>query len=416
MALAPVVLWLGYLIPHRMRQRQQWAQSRAEDRFSGSLRVLAVAGGSGGVPGGFSRGGETGSSLVAEHRIESGVPPAALERGPATETSRSREEEGTHAVETTKTGTDDLDPRERPMPSSRLQLLERRAAAARRRLLLSAVLLVATLATAACAALTPLPWWTVAIPGGVLLIVLALGRRASRAARRSDVEWLARHRAETGRSPARTVRPGSPPAVRNSPPRVTGRAVHGSQVNTQMIPKVTPKDIERVRAAREALATDRGDPATPGRDEPVLVDDGPPASTIEPSVAEPPPALREEPVPMPPVESRPVSTATGSIERVPAPWESRSPSGKPWEPVPVPPPTYTMKQSVTHPDPAPSGTEPPSRPLGETRETASERAPGPMPVAGPLPTRPAGDDPKPKTETLGLDLNEILARRRAAGQ
>ncbi len=32
------------------------------------------------------------------------------------------------------------------------------------------------------------------------------------------------------------------------------------------------------------------------------------------------------------------------------------------------------------------------------------------------PAPAAGDERKPSTETLGLDLNEILARRRAAGQ
>ncbi len=36
------------------------------------------------------------------------------------------------------------------------------------------------------------------------------------------------------------------------------------------------------------------------------------------------------------------------------------------------------------------------------------------PSGAPAPA--AGDERKPSTETLGLDLNEILARRRAAGQ
>jgi hypothetical protein len=37
-----------------------------------------------------------------------------------------------------------------------------------------------------------------------------------------------------------------------------------------------------------------------------------------------------------------------------------------------------------------------------------------VPSGAPEPA--AGDERKPSTETLGLDLNEILARRRAAGQ
>ena len=42
-ALALAVLWGAYYVPQQLRQRNQLVESRVEDRFSGSLRVLAVA-------------------------------------------------------------------------------------------------------------------------------------------------------------------------------------------------------------------------------------------------------------------------------------------------------------------------------------------------------------------------------------
>ena len=41
-ALALVVLWVAYLVPHKLRHRQQLLESRAEDRYSDGLRVVAI--------------------------------------------------------------------------------------------------------------------------------------------------------------------------------------------------------------------------------------------------------------------------------------------------------------------------------------------------------------------------------------
>ncbi|KGM08505.1 hypothetical protein N868_08575, partial [Cellulomonas carbonis T26] len=41
--LAVAALWIAYLVPHRLRFRQQLLESRADDRFSEGLRVLRVA-------------------------------------------------------------------------------------------------------------------------------------------------------------------------------------------------------------------------------------------------------------------------------------------------------------------------------------------------------------------------------------
>lgn len=369
-ALALVVLCLGYLLPHRARQRQHWGQARAEDRFSGSLRVLAVAG------------------------------PQAVPGDRKLDARRSPHEEGTHAVETTRTDAVAPSRQDVPAPSTRLQLLERRAAAARRRLMLTVMLLLATVAVAVCAVFALVPWWSVMAPGVLLLLVLVLGRQAARAARRADAEWLAQHRAAAGRSAVRPVRPGAPLAHRQAGSRVTGRAVHTSQAHTQMIPRVTAQDIDRARASREAhtqngTATDDAD----------TEDHRGPDTDVHGSQTDQPDSQ---------VTSR-AAEVSGSVHH-PAPWEIRPPSGRVWDPIPVPPPTYTMKSAAGQGDALPLVPTPPVADEVIGVPPITEPAAGPTPVAGPVPTRPVGDEPKPKTETLGLDLNEILARRRAAGQ
>ncbi|KFD43430.1 hypothetical protein IU11_11450 [Cellulosimicrobium sp. MM] len=190
---------------------------------------------------------------------------------------------------------------------------------------------------------------------------------------------------------------GAPPAPRGARPRVTGRAVHASQVSTQMIPRVTPQDLARANAAASA---DAGAPATTG------------ASSREratasgraegPASAEPAPAADE------PTTVR-ETTPVVEVEAVDA---ERVPTGRAWDPVPVPPPTYTMKPTAPRREPAPLTDDDVVSPTVPARVepvvAAETRSGAPAPAAG--------DERKPSTETLGLDLNEILARRRAAGQ
>ncbi len=42
--LAVIALWIAYLVPHKLRHRQQMLESRTDDRYSAALRVLAVSG------------------------------------------------------------------------------------------------------------------------------------------------------------------------------------------------------------------------------------------------------------------------------------------------------------------------------------------------------------------------------------
>ncbi|MGA4778013.1 hypothetical protein ACPCUX_05670 [Cellulosimicrobium sp. AB352] len=400
-ALAVFLLWVGFYVPHRVRHRQQLLDARTDDRFSGSLRVLAVAGPGGG---GFDRwdarlDGVTTVAAIASGPAGAGGRPLLGAAGTQSRSEgRTHDEEGTHAMGSTVSASPSrgAPPRRQPASEqSRLELLERRAAAARRRLALTVVLLLATVGVWVVVALGLVPWWAGVVPTAFLGLVLVLGRRAVLAAQRSDAAWLAERRAAA--RAARGAVLGAPPAPRGARPRVTGRAVHGSQVSTQMIPRVTPQDLARANAA---ASTDAGAPATTG------------ASSRERATASGPaegPASEE---PAPAADDPTTARETTPVVEVEAVDAERVPTGRAWDPVPVPPPTYTMKPTAPRREPAPLTDDDVVSPTVSARVepvvAADARSGAPTPAAG--------DERKPSTETLGLDLNEILARRRAAGQ
>jgi len=416
-ALAVVLLWVGFYVPHRVRHRQQLLEARTDDRFSGSLRVLAVAGpGGGGIdPWDARLDGVTAVASIASGPGDGG---RALLEGAGTKdrpTGRAHDEEGTHAMGSTVSASPSrgAPPRRRPAPEqSRLALLERRAAAARRRLALTVVLLLASVAVWVVAALGYVPWWAGAVPTTLLGLVLVLGRRAVLAAQRSDAAWLAERRA-AARAARGTVL-GAPPAPRGARPRVTGRAVHGSQVSTQMIPRVTPKDLARANAAATADAARSAGPASAPR-EAVTAPSAPEAEGS--GSEEPAPAGEAAPARDAAHEPSPIVARADVVDAAEAGTaaEDHVPSGRAWDPVPVPPPTYTMKPTAPRREPAPltdddvvSSARPAADPVVATVPVGDASSGAPTPAEG--------DERKPSTETLGLDLNEILARRRAAGQ
>ena len=136
------VAWAGYLIPRALRHHDEAARTRSIETFSGSTRVLA-------------------RSEPAEDRDTRLVVPRASRR-----TSRS--------VEPPQS--------EEPVESPRLVSPARAAARRRRRIL--ALLLLCVLGTTVAAALAYLPWWSVAVPGGLTLAYLALCRTQVRRGRR----------------------------------------------------------------------------------------------------------------------------------------------------------------------------------------------------------------------------------------
>ncbi|WP_336707835.1 hypothetical protein [Oerskovia sp. USHLN155] len=461
--LALFVIWFAYYVPHRVKQRQQFLDSRVEDRFSGSLRVLGVASGRrerraprghlGGAEGRslllgpavatepdvglllrVSDVGDPGPAAPREvqqvtaggtgHRPSSKEGPQTMENDVRTGDPRPSIPPGRRA----EGGFDDPFPARRAPSPSRIALLERRAKAARRRLVLTILLLLATAGAWVAVGFGLVSWYAAAGPTAALVLVLVLGRQAVLAARRADTVWLADRRA-AAREAARASRgpvQGSPVAPRNvHPSRVTGHAVRPSQTSTQMIPRVTPADLERgaarSRDRRPATgSTARVEPepdlvrprtgASGGelfddrdRDEPGVV-------VIEAEVGEVATAEARDEAP------RPERTALST----------EGEAGDAWEPVPVPRPTYTMKPTASETGVAPVQVAVPVAPAAAPRPAPEATVVGvnaapvvPGVPAVPVSSRPAvpaaGDDKKPKTETLGLDLNEILARRRVSG-
>jgi hypothetical protein len=282
--------------------------------------------------------------------------------------------------------------RGRPLTAERIRRVERRArraARARRRLIVSAVLLVCSVVAWALVGLDRMHWGMAVVPSAMLLFVLFLGRRAARAARRADARWQAAVRAARQRATQeRVLANGGPYAPRNRA-QVTGLATRGSSTETQAIPRVVRKDV-----LDEILEG----PAKPKIIEVPVEADAP----VEVQPEEP--AKRDDPT-----------------------------TGRAWDPVPVPLPTYVTKPAAPQRQPAalpssltaPKGTTAASDASG--RQGAAEMppsAPPAVPVSGAAPdgSDPVAEDelmrgepPRMKSETLATPLEEILARRRAAG-
>ncbi|MET4225705.1 hypothetical protein ACWFNS_12710 [Oerskovia enterophila] len=477
--LALFVLWFAYYVPHRVKQRQQLQDARVEDRFSGSLRVLAVVSGRRrGAPGEGAEHASSGEgrslllgpvpvsepdvSLMSRASDASGSTSRVLQvtTGVTTDRRPSSEEEP-QTMETDVRASDprpSIPPRRQPAGGgfddpfpprkvaspSRIAMLERRAKAARRRLALTVVLLLASVGAWVAFGYGLVPWYAAAGPTAVLALVLVLGRQAALAGKRADATWHADRRT-AARDAARAARgpvAGSPVAPRNvHPSRVTGHAVRSSQTSTQMIPRVTAEDLARGAArgrdqrpatgstARVESSTepDQARPRT-GASGGDLFDD---RDRSTGSAAEPtgtaPRAGTASGAPVH-VGSAAVPTSPASVPTpVVAAGRPESPEaeiGAAWDPVPVPRPTYTMKPTALETGVPPVQvavpTASPAQPAPDPgRSVVSEGAPsgvgapqGDQPVPPPAP----GDEKKPRTETLGLDLNEILARRRVSGQ
>ncbi|GAA1731707.1 hypothetical protein GCM10009809_28950 [Isoptericola hypogeus] len=426
-ALALFVLWLGFWVPHRLRLRQQLLDSRVDDRFSTGLRVLAVADGpstlrraqddAGSGQRGAAPGPVTGSTMLP------GGSAPLLAPGPSSDDAggerpmghdehrdASRGPGASRGAPPGEGGAADARPRPEQR-ASRLAQLELRAARARRRLLLTVLLLLATIAGWAVVATGLVDWYAGAVPSALLLVVLALGRLAARSARRADARWTAERRtAQREATQARALANGGPYAPRNRA-RVTGHAVRPSAAHTQMIPRVP---------APSSARADQGFRVDVRAGTPVPID------VVTPAEARP---ARREPATAA-VGDR-AETDGGDVDRGPQPGAAttttgRAPvGGEPWDPVPVPLPTYVTKPSAPRREPRPL----PAVPSAGTGSAAASLAATMHEALGPTvtpartaPEHPsdggsshAGDEPRPRTETLGLPLEQILARRRAAG-
>ncbi|UZN04244.1 hypothetical protein [Cellulomonas sp. S1-8] len=372
-ALALVVLWVAYLVPHHLRHRQRLLEARADDRFSAGLRVVAVASSTRRRLGRrAAAAGMWGPSTSALLTPGTGVPAAyagTLTGGTIVDRPHATPER--ISAEAAR--------RLAQARAARAASAARRGAAARRRGLLAAVLVVASVVGWVVAGVAPAATWLVgAVPTALFASVVVLGRRAVLAGHVADAEWVATIEREerlaasprTGATPVVRARTGATPAVRVDAepgvpvPLVTGHAVRPSDARTEVF---------------ERIVADRGESAGPARH----------ATGQVPTV-------------------RRAATHDAATAQDVVPAEERD--GE-WSPVRVPKPTYAMKAAAPRRTPAPL--EESDAEASTVRRPADATATSDVATASP--TDGARVEP-PAATTGSIDLNAVLARRRAAGQ
>ena len=381
-ALAILGLWIAYLVPHRLRYRQQLLESRAEDRFSAALRVLAVT------------DARRRDARTAEARVECG-PDSAKRSGllsPARGVpfgGRPAAIEGRGGVVERPYGTQDKITAEdaRRVAQQRAQravALARRTAAARRRGVLTGVLLVASIAAWVVVGVTSLAVVAAVVPTVLLLGVLGLGRRAVVQGRAADAAWERQQRAP------RAARPAGRPA------RVTGRATRPSDSHTEAIARVgeARSVVQRPAGAAPVAVAPAGAPAGAATVSSDAVDRVAPeqATTVERT------GSCGDAAPSPVFDDGTGPGRTG-------PDDATSAGGSDgWNPVPVPRPTYSTKATAPRREPLPLVIDEPASALVPAAATDGAGNAAATPAEDGTATPPA------------LDLDAILARRRAAGQ
>ncbi|MEN0129320.1 MAG: hypothetical protein AAGC49_07765 [Brevundimonas sp.] len=224
-ALALVVLWVAYLVPHKLRHRQQLLESRAQDRYSDGLRVVAVTDRRGrSVPSTTTR--QAARSTTGLLTPGKGVPV----RRPAPDTGGTTVDRPTATQDRIAT---EAARRTAQARASHAAALARRGAAARRRGMLAGFLALATVVSWVVVGVAPAVTWVVAaVPTVLLGSVIVLGRRAVLAGRAADAAWEQRQAAEQRAAASRVATPAAPRSV------ATGRAVRPSNTDTEMFAAV----------------------------------------------------------------------------------------------------------------------------------------------------------------------------------
>lgn len=205
-----LTLWIAYLVPHRLRTRQEMLDARTQDRFSADLRVIRRA--------------RTPVPEVA-HTV-SATPLLARPRAPlpvVVEVNMDRT-----AIETAR--------RTAAERSQRAAVLARRAAATRRRrILVASLVLIAGGLWTAFAMVTAFPMWPAIIPTVLAVLLVAAGIASGRAARAADAAYEERRNrpaAPTTRVVAQMIEPAAPVAGGQ---RATGHAHKPSEQVTEFL-------------------------------------------------------------------------------------------------------------------------------------------------------------------------------------
>lgn len=217
MVVALGLVLLGYLVPHLVRSREELAQSRVDDRFSATLRVVATTGSPRRVRGGQYHETATRPYLHGPRR---GTEAREVER-PTTRAERNALEARRMAAQR----------------AARAARISRRRAAARRRLVLTVVLLGLSLVGWLTAAATTVTVIAGILPTLLLAGVLVTGRQAARSAERNNA---ADRVAMTGLALHAPVR---------------ARAEHEQSVETEAPPAVAAEPVVEQPAAPQPAST-----------------------------------------------------------------------------------------------------------------------------------------------------------------
>ncbi|WP_127130992.1 hypothetical protein [Georgenia sp. SYP-B2076] len=414
--IALTLVLLGYLLPNLVRSRQLLLDSRVEDRFSGDLRILATAGTA-------ALAGRTGTADGGTHHAQvttrpylhdpSRRPESSLANRPHAPAGRAPQDARALAA----------------ARAARAARVSRRAAAARRRLILTTLLLVVSVGAWAAVPLVGASWLLPVVPTLLLVMVLVLGRRTAVQALAHDK----RDRAEMARLQADLREITRRAAAQRPPSRRVASAAAGRARGAEAGASADADASAAPGAAADAstsAGTSADASATPGRpaDAGSLAVDratADRASTDSVAVGRAPagPASAdrsastdsrrddgEDDLEAPAGTGRPdTGTDVGAPPATAAPdtaWAERGAQGashETWTPVPVPVPSYTLKPDVPRRDVAPYADAAP-----DTHSAVPQRPT----VASPASAAAALLEPV----AVKLDLDAVLARRRAAGE
>ena len=326
-ALALVGLWVAYLVPHKLRHRQQLVESRVDDRFSENLRVVAVSD----RPGRAPRPQVAGNGADCRPAGTSGL--LTPGRGVLVTTSTAT---GGRTVDRPTAQQDritaEVARRTAQTRAAHAASVARRGAAARRRGLLAGALVALTAAGTLGAVVLPAVTWIAAVVPAVLLTaVVVLGRRAVLVGRENDEAFAAAMARAT--ADAQAARERAARAVTGAHAVVARAGVTGHAIR--------PSDDLRTQAIARVQVSDEAG----------------------------------------------------------------------WSPVPVPRPTYTLKAEAPRREPVALDN------LEGSTHAAPMSAPALVPAvvaAASVTTVPA--EVAPPTATGSIDLDAVLAKRRASGQ
>lgn len=377
--IALVTVLAVYLLPLLVGRRELLGHARAGDRFSQRLRVLA-----------------TGASAQPDgETCTQGGHAEIFRRRPEVRGMKRPAVRNVRALRT-----------ERELVRARrahAQARQQRAVAASHRLVVACVLLGALLGTVLVAAVSPFPWWPVALPVAALGVSMVAGRRAALASQEAERREL-RRIAELESELERVVGHRSTPQDASAPRVATsgGPADAGSAGGELAGATAAADAAERDVAGADAAVRGTVSAVTAGAQraaEPVAAGEAQglvPAHAGADGAEAAGETTRSAVTVVEAAGESAQAQASGAVAGLTRP--ATPPQG--WHPVHVPAPTYTLVGAG------------PRRRLEELEEAEGPSAPVPLRPVG---ARPVAPLPAP-TPLAPIDLDEVLERRRAAGE